>query len=161
QWVWEFRYPGQNVTSTELHIPVNQRIKLILQSEDVLHGFYVPAFRIKQAIIPGRVIEFGFTPILEGRYRLRDSEYSGTYVAAMQADVIVESPEAYQQWLTDAAAQPPTVAYNRAFEEYRQSHNPISAGWKIVEPAPPPMVNVPPSLPKPATATNPPSDQAS
>ncbi|HEY9645823.1 MAG TPA: cytochrome c oxidase subunit II, partial [Chroococcidiopsis sp.] len=47
QWVWEFRYPGQNVTSTELHIPVNQRIKLILQSEDVLHGFYVPAFRIK------------------------------------------------------------------------------------------------------------------
>lgn len=142
QWVWEFRYPDRNVTSTELHLPSNQRVKLILQSEDVLHGFFVPAFRIKQDIIPGRVIDFGFTPIREGRYRLRDSQYSGTYFAAMQADVVVESPAAYQQWLTAAAAQPPTEAYNRAFEEYHLAQNPISTGWKIVEPASPPLVNV-------------------
>ncbi|MCG9891051.1 MAG: cytochrome c oxidase subunit II [Thermosynechococcaceae cyanobacterium MS004] len=156
QWVWEFRYPDRNVTSTELHLPNNQRVKLVLQSEDVLHGFFVPAFRIKQDIIPGRAIDFEFTPIREGRYRLRDSQYSGTYFAAMQADVVVDSPEAYEQWLTAAAAQPPTVAYNRAFDEYRLAQNPISPGWKIVEPAAPPLVNVSTS-----PSSNPPSGEVS
>lgn len=143
QWAWEFRYPHaqQTITSTELHIPNQQRIKLALHSEDVLHGFFVPAFRIKQDLIPGRVIDFEFTPIREGRYRLRDSQYSGTYFAAMQTDVVVESPSAYQQWLAAAAAQPPVEAYNRAFDEYRRAHNPISTGWKIVKPASPPVVN--------------------
>ncbi|MFM9267239.1 cytochrome c oxidase subunit II [Tychonema sp. BBK16] len=143
QWAWEFRYPHaeQTITSTELHIPNQQRIKLALHSEDVLHGFFVPAFRIKQDLIPGRVIDFEFTPIREGRYRLRDSQYSGTYFAAMQTDVVVESPAAYQQWLATAAAQPPIKAYNRAFDEYHRAHNPISTGWKIVEPASPPVVN--------------------
>ncbi|KGF73085.1 cytochrome C oxidase subunit II [Neosynechococcus sphagnicola sy1] len=143
QWVWEFRYPDQNVTSTELHLPNNQRVKLVLQSEDVLHGFFVPAFRIKQDIIPGRVIDFEFTPIREGRYRLRDSQYSGTYFAAMQTDVVVESSEAYQQWLADAAAHPPVLAYNRAFDEFHRAKKNLSAGWKTVEPAPPPLVNAP------------------
>ncbi len=156
QWVWEFRYPDRNVTSTELHLPSNQRVKLVLQSEDVLHGFFVPAFRIKQDIIPGRVIDFGFTPIREGRYRLRDSQFSGTYFAAMQADVVVESPKAYQQWLTAAAAQPPVAAYNRAFDEYRLAQNPISTGWKTVEPAAPPLVNVSTN-----PSRNPPSGEAS
>lgn len=142
QWVWEFHYPEQNVTSTELHLPNNRRIKLVLRSEDVLHGFYVPAFRIKQDIIPGRVIDFEFTPILEGRYRLRDSEYSGTYFAAMQTDVVVESPEAYQRWLADAAAQTPVTAYNRAFDEYQKAQKSGRPGWKTVEPAAPPLVNV-------------------
>ncbi len=145
QWVWEFYYPEQKVTSTELHLPNHQRVKLVLRSEDVLHGFYVPAFRIKQDIIPGRVIDFEFTPILEGRYRLRDSEYSGTYFAAMQTDVVVESPEAYQHWLTDAAAHAPVLAYNRAFDEYQRAQNSGSPGWKTVEPAAPPRVNAPAS----------------
>lgn len=156
QWVWEFRYPDQNVTSTELHLPTYQRVKLVLRSEDVLHGFYVPAFRIKQDIIPGRVIDFEFTPIRPGRYRLRDSQYSGTYFAAMQTDVVVESSEVYQQWLRDAAATPPVVAYNRAFDEYQRAQNPASAGWKTVEPAPPPLVNVAAS-----PSINPPSGRVS
>lgn len=143
QWAWEFHYPQPAITSTELHLPNHQRIKLALHSEDVLHGFFVPAFRVKQDIIPGQVIEFEFTPIREGRYRLRDSQYSGTYFAAMQTDVVVESPEAYQQWLAAVANQPPVAAYNRAFDEYQRAHNPISTGWKVVEPAPPPIVNDP------------------
>ena len=137
QWSWEFRYGG--VTSTELHLPNNQRIKLALHSEDVLHGFYIPAFRLKQDIIPGQVIDFEFTPIREGKYRLRDSQYSGTYFAAMQTDVVVESPEAYQQWLKDSESQKPTTAYNRAFTEYSKRNN--RDRWKIVEPAAPPVVN--------------------
>lgn len=136
QWSWEFRYG--DVTSTELHLPNNQRIKLALHSEDVLHGFYIPAFRLKQDIIPGQVIDFEFTPIREGKYRLRDSQYSGTYFAAMQTDVLVESPIAYQQWLKEAEIQKPTAAYNRAFTEYSQRN---SDRWKIIEPAVPPIVN--------------------
>ena len=136
QWSWEFRYG--DVTSTELHLPNNQRIKLALRSSDVIHGFFIPAFRLKQDIIPGQVIDFEFTPIREGKYRLRDSQYSGTYFAAMQADVVVESPEAYQQWLKDSESQKPTTAYNRAFSEYSQR---TGDRWQIVEPAAPPVVN--------------------
>ena len=136
QWSWEFRYG--DVTSTELHLPNNQRIKLALHSSDVIHGFFIPAFRLKQDIIPGRVIDFEFTPIREGKYRLRDSQYSGTYFAAMQTDVVVESPEAYQKWLKDSESQKPTTAYNRAFTEYSQRKG---DRWQIVEPATPPVVN--------------------
>jgi cytochrome c oxidase subunit 2 len=141
QWAWEFRYRDRNVTSTELHLPNNRRINLALRSEDVLHGFFVPAFRVKQDVVPGRVIDFEFTPIREGTYRLRDSQYSGTYFAAMQTNVVVESPEAYQQWLADAATRTPTTAYNRAFAEYRRAQESGTAGWKTVVPAPPPVVN--------------------
>jgi cytochrome c oxidase subunit 2 len=141
QWAWEFRYPDRNVTSTELHLPVNRRIELALNSEDVLHGFFVPAFRVKQDVVPGRAIDFEFTPIREGTYRLRDSQYSGTYFAAMQTNVVVESPESYQQWLANAASRTPTTAYNQAFTEYRRLQESGTAGWKTVIPAPPPVVN--------------------
>ena len=136
QWSWEFRYG--DVTSTELHLPNNQRIKLALHSSDVIHGFFIPAFRLKQDIIPGRVIDFEFTPIREGKYRLRDSQYSGTYFAAMQTDVVVESPEAYQKWLKDSESQKPTTAYNRAFTEYSKRKG---DRWQIVEHATTPVVN--------------------
>ena len=142
QWAWEFRYPDQNISSTELHLPNHHRVKLTLQSEDVLHGFYVPAFRLKQDIIPNRLIEFEFTPIREGSYRLRDSEYSGTYFSSMQTDVVVESPEAYRQWIAEAAARTPTSAYNPAFEAYRRaSEKGMRAGWETIIPAKPPIVH--------------------
>lgn len=142
QWSWEFRYGAQangNVSSTELHLPNNRRIKLVLHSEDVLHGLYIPAFRVKQDVIPGHDIDFEFTPIREGKYRLRDSEYSGTYFASMQTDVVVESPEAYQKWLADAASATPTIAYNRAASEYAKRSN--ANNWATVIPAAPPVVN--------------------
>lgn len=144
QWAWVFRYPERDVTSTELHLPVDRRAHLMLHSDDVLHGFYVPAFRLKQDVVPERMIDFEFTPIRVGKYRLRDSMYSGTYFAANQADVVVQSVEDYQQWLVDAAAQPPTPAYNQAAFEYNQASEQIVRGWKSVPPAPPPLVNYAP-----------------
>ena len=117
QWAWVFRYPEKNVTSTELHLPVNQRAHFELRSQDVIHGFYIPAFRVKQDIIPPKTIDFEFTPIREGKYRLRDSQYSGTYFAAMQADVVVESSADYDRWLNTAAKQTPTPAPNQAASE--------------------------------------------
>ncbi|MBW4628405.1 MAG: cytochrome c oxidase subunit II [Brasilonema octagenarum HA4186-MV1] len=105
QWVWSFRYPG-NVTSNELHLPLNQRTALTLHSEDVIHGFYVPEFRLKQDIVPNRKIELVLSPTREGKYRLSDSQFSGTDFALMQADVYVDSPEAYNQWVAAKRYKP-------------------------------------------------------
>lgn len=142
QWAWVFRYREKNVTSTELHLPVNRRAHLTMRSQDVIHGFYIPAFRVKQDIIPPKTVDFEFTPIRIGKYRLRDSQYSGTYFAAMQTDVVVESQEDYQRWLEQAAAQTPSPAPNQASLEYAlREENADSAAWKTVVPAPAPVVN--------------------
>ncbi|MEM9136264.1 MAG: cytochrome c oxidase subunit II [Cyanobacteria bacterium P01_F01_bin.42] len=142
QWSWEFRYPGETeVRSTELHLPVNQRAKLKLYSEDVLHGLYVPAFRVKQDIIPGKAIDFEFTPIREGRYRLRDSAFSGTYFASNQTNVVVESEEDFQSWLNDSANSPPAPAENLASQEYERVKNSDAPRWETVKPAPAPLVH--------------------
>jgi cytochrome c oxidase subunit 2 len=144
QWAWVFHYPERDVTSTELHLPSDRRIRLALKSQDVLHGFYIPAFRLKQDIIPNHAIDFEFTPIRPGKYSLTDSQYSGTYFATMQANVIVESPEDYQQWLAKIATQKPSPAKNQAAAEYAQtSHQSVQTGWVTVPPAAPPLVNSP------------------
>ncbi|NEP72195.1 MAG: cytochrome c oxidase subunit II [Okeania sp. SIO2G4] len=142
QWSWVFRYPENGVTSTELHLPANKRVRVALNSEDVLHGFYIPAFRLKQDIIPNHSINFEFTPIRVGKYSLTDSQYSGTYFATMQADVVVESPQDYQSWLATAANTELSPAANQATTEYMEkSTAPVEAGWPTVKPAAPPVVN--------------------
>jgi len=143
QWSWEFRYPNANVSSTELHVPVDQPITFRLVSEDVIHGFFIPAFRLKQDVIPGRAINFNITPTREGRYRLRDSQFSGTWFATNQADVVVESEAAYQQWLQQAASQPLQPGISDAVQQYQDRQKLKSPGWATVVPAPPPQVNVP------------------
>jgi cytochrome c oxidase subunit 2 len=144
QWSWVFHYPENNVTSTELHLPSDRRVSLSMESEDVLHGFFVPAFRIKQDVIPGHTINLEFTPIRPGTYQLEDSQYSGTYFATMLANVVVESPSQYHQWLTTAATAKPTPAYNQAAAEYAHTASQsVKAGWVTVKPAAPPLVNYP------------------
>lgn len=144
QWSWSFHYPNQNVTSTELHLPVNQPVHLMLQSEDVVHGFYVPNFRIKQDIPPNQTIEFKFTPNRVGQYQLHDSQFSGTYFALMTANVYVDAPERYSQWLAQAAARPPVPAVNPAKSEHTQPPStPLRSNWHTVPPARPPVVNHP------------------
>ncbi|AFY34752.1 cytochrome c oxidase subunit II [Calothrix sp. PCC 7507] len=142
QWAWIFYYPERNVTTTELHLPSDRRVRLNLKSEDVLHGFYIPAFRLKQDIIPNHNIDFEFTPIRNGKYRLTDSQYSGTYFATMQADVIVESPAEYHEWLAKTSTHKLAPAHNQAAFEYAQtSSQPVKNGWVTVIPAAPPLVN--------------------
>ena len=143
QWSWEFRYPDANVSTTELHLPVDQPVTFRLVSDDVLHGFYIPAFRLKQDVIPGRAINFNLTPTREGRYRLRDSQFSGTWFAANQADVVVESADDYQAWLQNAARQPLQAGLSDAVSEYGERKQLKNPGWATVPPAPPPQVNVP------------------
>lgn len=142
QWSWTFRYPGKNVTSTELHLPVNRSVRLLLQSEDVLHDFYVPEFRTKQDIIPNRPIELRIVPIREGKYQLHDAQFSGTYFALMQANVYVDSTENYAKWLQQAAGKTPARATNQAASEHAQPpKRMIRSNWYTVLPAEPPIVN--------------------
>ena len=143
QWSWEFRYPGSAVSSTELHLAVDQPVTFRLVSEDVLHGFYIPAFRLKQDVVPGRAINFNLTPTREGRYRLRDSQFSGTWFAANQADVVVESGDAHTAWLKQAGALPLQSGLSDAVKEYAERAKQTRPGWATVPPAPPPQVNVP------------------
>jgi cytochrome c oxidase subunit 2 len=143
QWSWEFRYPGSNVTSTELHLGLDQPVTLRLVSEDVLHGFYIPAFRVKQDVVPGRAIDLNITPTREGVYRLRDSQFSGTWFAANQADVVVESASGHKTWLEQAARHPLQPGLSVAVQEYAVRQSRSNPGWATVPPAPPPQVNVP------------------
>ena len=148
QWSWEFVYPS-GVRSSELHLPVDQRVNLRLISEDVLHSFFVPAFRLKQDIIPGSVISYSLTPTKTGRFRLRDAMFSGAYFSQNQTDVIVESEEAYDDWLKATAKKPlqPGLDPGRPLYDRRLSRG--DKGWATVPPAPAPMVNDPgdPSIP--------------
>ena len=153
QWSWEFRYPGADVSSTELHLAVDQKVTFRLVSEDVLHGFYIPAFRVKQDVIPGRAIDFNVTPTREGVYRLRDSQFSGTWFAANQADVVVESQEEHQSWLQQAAHLPLQPGLSLAVSEYATRQARANPGWATVPPAPPPQVNVPGSFEQPSNAS--------
>jgi cytochrome c oxidase subunit 2 len=143
QWSWEFRYPDKGVSSTELHLEVDQPVRFRLVSEDVLHGFYIPAFRLKQDVVPGRAINFNLTPTREGRYRIRDSQFSGTWFATNQADVVVESGEALTSWLKQARGIPLQPGLSDAVQEYADRATKTKPGWATVPPAPPPQVNVP------------------
>ncbi|MCP9848553.1 cytochrome c oxidase subunit II [Cyanobium sp. Morenito 9A2] len=145
QWSWEFRYPGAQVSATELHLPLDVPVTFKLTSPDVLHGFYVPAFRLKQDVVPGRAIDFSLTPTRSGRYRLRDSQFSGAWFAANQADVVVESPEAFGSWLEAASHQPLQPGLSVAADEAERLARQPAGGirWATVPPAPPPLVNVP------------------
>jgi cytochrome c oxidase subunit II len=136
QWNWTFHYPDQNITSQELHLPAGQAIKLVLESKDVLHGFYVPEFRIKQDIIPNRKINFVVKPERLGKYRLHDSQFSGTYFALMTADVYVETPQQFRDWLSRPTTQQnPTPAEVEHAQMNGSSSRPLlGSRWPTVVP---------------------------
>ena len=141
QWSWEFVYPD-GTRSAELHLPVNQRARFKFISMDVLHGFYVPAFRLKQDLVPGSVIDYSLVPTREGRYRLRDSMFSGGYFSSNQTDVVVESADGFRRWLAEAARAPLQESPNPAQQLWQERLAKGDKGWATVPPAPPPMVNV-------------------
>ena len=142
QWSWEFIYPN-GVHSSELHLPVNLRANFLLSSNDVIHSFYIPAFRLKQDIIPGSVISYSLTPTREGRFRLRDAMFSGAYFSQNQTNVIVESEENYDGWLTSTAKLPMVQGLSPGTPLYEKRLKEGDRGWATVAPAAPPMVNDP------------------
>ena len=99
QWSWSFEYPAYGVTSTELYLPVGQQVLLQMTARDVLHSFWVPEFRPKQDLVPGRITELRITPTVIGDYKVRCAEICGTSHAYMEQPVIVTSQEDFDAWM--------------------------------------------------------------
>ncbi len=99
QWMWKFQHQTGQREINELHVPVGARVKLTMTTEDVIHSFYVPAFRIKQDVVPGRYLQTWFEATKTGKFYLFCAEYCGTNHSGMGGYVYVMEPAAYQQWL--------------------------------------------------------------
>ena len=104
QFTWVFEYPQYGIVSNELYLPVGQQVVLKMESTDVIHSFWVPEFRVKQDVVPGRVTEYRITPTLEGAYKVRCAELCGTSHAYMENPVIVTSQTGYDAWVAEQQA---------------------------------------------------------
>lgn len=104
QWMWKIQHPQGNREINELHVPVGKPVKLIMTSQDVIHSFYVPAFRMKQDVIPGRYTTQWFQATKPGEYKLFCAEYCGTSHSGMIGKVVVMEPSEYERWLSGAVS---------------------------------------------------------
>jgi cytochrome c oxidase subunit 2 len=105
QWMWKIQYPDGNKEIDELHVPAGQPVKLTMASEDVIHSFSIPAFRVRHDVVPGHYDSLWFTPTKEGRYRLFCTEYCGNQHAGMTGWVNVLDPRAYANWASGGGLQ--------------------------------------------------------
>jgi len=105
QWMWKFQHLDGEREINELHVPVGRAVKLIMTSEDVIHDVFVPAFRVKADVLPGRYTTIWFQPTRPGRYHLFCAEYCGTRHSGMIGEVVVMEPSEYQAWLSGGAAE--------------------------------------------------------
>jgi cytochrome c oxidase subunit II len=108
--MWDIRHPNGRREFDQLHIPIHTPIRLLLSSEDVIHSFFVPAFRVKQDAVPGKTVSAWFEATKTGTYHLFCTQYCGTEHSGMVGEVIAMTPEAYAQWLAtgNAVATLPT-----------------------------------------------------
>ena len=105
QWMWKFQHLDGQREINELHVPAGRDVKLIATSEDVIHDFFVPDFRVKADVIPGRYVTIWLHATKPGRYRLFCAEYCGTKHSGMTGEVIVMDAPQYQAWLSGGASQ--------------------------------------------------------
>ena len=111
RWAWRFEYPESGAVSSDLVLPVNRQVLLRMRSEDVIHSFWVPEFRVKQDLLPAtfgdeeNTRELRITPSVEGEYKVRCAELCGELHYAMLADVLVVSSGEFETWATAQAAE--------------------------------------------------------
>jgi cytochrome c oxidase subunit 2 len=105
QWMWKVQHTAGQREINELHVPVGRPVRLIMTSEDVIHNFSVPAFRVKADVIPGRFVQLWFEPTKPGEYQIFCAEYCGTQHSRMTGRVVVMEPSTYQTWLSGGAVE--------------------------------------------------------
>lgn len=116
QWMWEVQHPEGAREIDALHVPVGEAIKLTMTSQDVIHGFYIPAFRVKKDVLPGRYTSIWFKADKPGTYHLFCSQYCGTNHSKMRGWVYVMSQADYAAWLANASnAEPLAQQGHRLF----------------------------------------------
>jgi len=118
KWGWAFTYPNGHVDS-DLHVPQGEPVRLVMGSQDVIHSLFIPAFRIKQDVVPGRYTSTWFEATRPGTYDIFCAEYCGTRHSEMRAQVVVEPPLEFRAWLEDAGGSlddlPPAEAGEKLF----------------------------------------------
>jgi cytochrome c oxidase subunit II len=118
RWMWKMQQPTGQREINELHVPVGRAVKLVITSEDTIHSFYVPAFRIKRDAVPGRYTQAWFRATKTGVYHLLCAEYCGTDHSRMQGRVVVMEPDDYEAWLARGGPpESPVAAGERLFAE--------------------------------------------
>ncbi len=102
KWMWKFSYGGggPNAIGT-IHVPANRPVRLLMTSRDVIHSFFVPDFRIKQDVLPGRYTETWFEATKPGRYQILCSQYCGTWHSQMWGEIVVMPAPEFDEWLAD------------------------------------------------------------
>ena len=101
KWAWEFAYRN-GATSPDLHVPVDRPVRLVMSSDDVIHSLFIPAFRVKQDIVPGRYSDAWFEPLTAGEFQGFCTEYCGTKHSEMLFKVVVHPSGEFEQWLQEA-----------------------------------------------------------
>jgi cytochrome c oxidase subunit 2 len=119
QWMWKLQHPEGQREINELHVPYGQAFKLMLTSEDVIHSFFVPAFRVHMDVLPGRYTSVWFQATRPGTYHLFCSQYCGTNHAGMIGRVTVMEPAEYQNWLHLHAEGSLALEGRKVFLKYR------------------------------------------
>jgi len=105
QWMWKFQHTDGQREINDLHVPLGRSVQLTMTSEDVIHSFFVPAFRVKQDVLPGRYTTTWFNATKAGTYHLFCAEYCGTVHSGMIGHVIVMEPTQYESWLGGGAVE--------------------------------------------------------
>jgi cytochrome c oxidase subunit 2 len=113
QWMWKLQHPGGRREINELHVPVGRQVRLLMTSQDVIHSFSVPAFRLKQDVVPGRYTGMWFVPNRPGAYALYCAEYCGTDHSRMTGRVIVQTEADYARWSREGEQLEPVAAAGR------------------------------------------------
>ncbi len=130
QWMWKFQHLDGQREIDELHVPVGRAVKLMMTSEDVIHSFFVPAFRVKADVLPGRYTSIWFQATKPGTYHLFCAEYCGTRHSGMIGQVVVMDPNDYQTWLSGGAEGSLASAGEKLFADLacNTCHRPDSQG---------------------------------
>ena len=110
QWMWKFQHPQGNREINVLHVPLGQPIRLTMTSEDVIHSFFVPAFRVKADVLPGRYTTVWFEASKVGTFHLFCAEYCGAEHSVMGGDIVVMNPADYELWLAGRDSGPSVIA---------------------------------------------------
>ena len=117
QWMWKLEHAEGQREINELHVPVNQDVKLIMTSQDVVHSFYVPAFRMKQDVLPGRYTVTWFRATKPGVYHLFCTQYCGTQHSGMIGSIVVMEPAQFEAWMSGTSTGPLSAAGEKIFAE--------------------------------------------
>jgi cytochrome c oxidase subunit 2 len=117
QWMWKIEHAEGQREINELHVPVGRDVKLIMTSQDVIHSFFVPAFRMKQDVLPGRYTVSWFRATKAGTYHLFCTQYCGTQHSGMIGNIVVMEPAQFEAWMSGGSNGPLSASGEKIFAE--------------------------------------------